>query len=250
MARLYDDEKERQRQALSALGSEAGGGGASMSSSSPGGGMGGGGGGGQVGTGFVNWDTYLGLNQGAGQQMGQGLVSDISAQGEGVKSGLGSLSEQATSQVQAGGLGSGYKGPTSLQEVNPTLYGNLQSQASEVGSKARAAGGEGLGTLIRQQYAPGQAYSGGQQAFDAFLAGATTGNELRGLGNKYGDFGSAFTGAENQLAGQVATARGAKPPVSGVAAPETRAERLEATEERKKDRIKMRSDPTGIRGSY
>lgn len=243
MARLFnDDEKERQRQALSALGSEAGGGGASMSSSSSGGSMGGGGGGGQVGTGVVNWDTYLGLNRGAGEQMGQGLVSDISTKGEGVKAGINQLSQEGASQVQAGGLGSAYSGPTSLQQVNPTLYGNLQSQASDVGAKARAAGGEGLGTLIREQYAPGQAYSGGQQAFDAFLTGATTGNELRGLGNKYGDFGSAFTGAEQDFAGQVDKARESTPE-SQPATPKPDADELRRR--RRQMGVDVRTNPTG-----
>lgn len=245
MARLFDDdEKERQRQALSALGSEAGGGGASMSSSSSGGSMGGGGGG-QVGTGFVNWDTYLGLNRGAGEQMGQGLVSDISQKGEGVKAGINQLSQEGASQVQAGGLGSAYSGPTSLQQVNPTAYGNLQSQASDVGSKARAAGGEGLGTLLREQYAPGQAYSGGQQAFDAFLTGATTGNELRGLGNKYGDFGSAFTGAEEAFSGQVDKARSTTAATPAAPAESPQDEGADFRRRRRQEGVDRRTNPTG-----
>lgn len=150
-----------------------------------------------VGTGFVNLQTYLDLNRGAGQQMAEGVASGIESQGQGVMSGLQELQGDYRMDVGRGT----YSGAPSLAAYSPDKWNSLTKQAGDVSARARTAGSGGVGTLIAEQAGRGGGYSSGMQGLDAFLAGAAGGNRLRATGNAFGGLDKRLTGAEAGAAG-------------------------------------------------
>lgn len=121
------------------------------------------------GTGFVNLQTYLGLNQAGADSMGRGLGQDINRQGEQLLTGINSAAAAARAQAQAGvpGAGGTYSGPGSFET------GALSAQVAEAQRAAMAAQDQtGRAELLAQKYGPNT--WGGSQ-LDSALAGAGRG---------------------------------------------------------------------------
>lgn len=137
------------------------------------------------GTGFINPQTILGLNRGAGAALAENVAGGLDTQAEGVRGALRDLSSQ---QYGPGGAGQ---------------YGALQRQAGDIEARGRMAPTfSGVGTLIGQEAGRQGPYSSGMQSFDAFLAQAAGGDRLQragmgtqGLGR---EVAQAQTAAENR----------------------------------------------------
>jgi hypothetical protein len=119
------------------------------------------------GTGFVNLQSYLGANYGAGQGMAQHVAGETARQGD---------AERAALQ----GLAAGQMVP-----------GELAGRAQDTAARARLAapGGGGLGAVLGQDYGQTGPYTSGMSGFDAFLAGGAGGKTLQASGNAYGGLG-------------------------------------------------------------
>lgn len=115
----------------------------------------------QHGTGFVNLQSYLGANYGAGQGMAEHVA--------------GETERQATAEMSAlSGLAAGQMVP-----------GQLAGQVQDTAARARltAPGGGGLGAVLGQDYGATGPYTSGQQGFDSFLTGAAGGKTLQQSAN-------------------------------------------------------------------
>lgn len=162
-----------------------------------------------TGSGFVNLQTVLGLNQGQGAQLANGLAGDVSSAGQGVQNAIGGYGADARKI-----------GAADFQSFDPARYGQIQQRATRVASNARALGSfGGEEAALAQKYAPGSSggYTGGQQGMDAFLAGAEGAGQMQGAANAYGGLDQALG-----LAGQAYTPSSgaaiahARPKTSGI----------------------------------
>lgn len=160
---------------------------------------------------WVNLQDYLGLNQEAGQEMGQRLVGDVGADAQQAGSDIRSAQRKFGQQSRDGTLhgpldlsgtnlsysvedaqrlaGGGYQGPESLGEVNGDLYGQVKDAVSRVKNAQDSSmrGGE-----LAKVYG-GQAGSGpGGSGLDSFLTGQTSAAELSGLGDAWGGLQSTL----------------------------------------------------------
>lgn len=115
----------------------------------------------QAGTGHVNLDRYLGANQAGGKQMAERIAGGIESDAQGVQR-------------------------DALQAMQDPQWNALQQRAGGVAERARLAGGQGVGTLLANEYGRGGGYSSGMQGFDAFLAGNAGGNRLQDVSSRYG----------------------------------------------------------------
>lgn len=118
------------------------------------------------GTGYVNLERYLQLNQGAGQQMAGGIAGGLQHDADAYRTALGS----ARGDVREG----------------------MRGQGLDIASRARMAGdpaGYGVGTLLGQGKS---GYTTGERGLDAFLANAEGGNQLRQASGAYGHLGEVL----------------------------------------------------------
>jgi hypothetical protein len=173
-----------------------------------------------TGTGFVNLETYLGLNQGAGMGMADTLATGLEQDAAKVRQGVDALSGQfndaayagratpgsgataytgpaATAEQLAAAQGNtgakGYSGPTSLQALNGDQYAKLGVQASDVAARGRQAQSGDAGTLLQGQYGQGREYGTGARGLDSFLS--TTG----AAGDRLRQGGAATSSLEKYL---------------------------------------------------
>lgn len=171
-------------------------------------------------TGLINLQNFLDLNQSGGEQLGQRIaqgVNDKSTQAESQIQGLNTAFNQ---QAQAGtaaapdltGLSTEekkkklaeaaaatYKGPMSLEELEN--YGGVASATSDVARTGAGLGNEnGRAEAIRGTTSG--AYSGSQNAADAFLAGQSTGGKAALTGAQ-----TRASGLKGFLTGQTQTSR-------------------------------------------
>lgn len=131
---------------------------------------------GGVGTGFVNLQTYLGLNRGAGEQMAGAVGGELS---------------------------------------RSRLWGdraNPGTMPGEHAARINAAKGEGVGTLLQDVYGRGAGgYSSGQRGLDAVLTRAAGGNQLDAAAKQHG----AWLGYLGLPSGQPTGKAGAPQPTTG-----------------------------------
>ncbi|HUR93073.1 MAG TPA: hypothetical protein VMY76_00725 [Gemmatimonadales bacterium] len=171
-----------------------------------------------TGTGFVNLETYLGLNQGAGMGMANTLAGGLEQGAQQVRQGVDALSGQfddAARQGRAvagaqpytgpaanaeqlaaanGNTGArGYTGPASLQAMAGDQYTRLGAQASDVAARGRQAQSGDAGALLQGQYGQGREYGTGARGLDSFLT--TTG----GAGDRLRQGGAATNSLEKYL---------------------------------------------------
>ena len=155
--------------------------------------------GGQAGTGFVNLEQYLGLNQDAGAQMAGRVAGELKQTGN-------QLREEI--RYTPGGWGNASPG--------------LQTQVGDLKARARTASGADAGTLIADTYGKGGQYNTGMQGLDSFLANAAGGNEIRQtvngtenlesmLGIRPAGSGPVETGGGTRPGRDTETAGGARP---------------------------------------
>lgn len=179
---------------------------------------------------WVNLQTLLDLNRGAGEEMGNRVVQNVGEQANKAQRGISSATNRFDAASDAGTLGGpdanawnqssnmytadyarersgqGYGGPGSLSDVDDKLYG----QVADAVSKVKAAQDPTLsGGVISEAY-NGQVGSGaGGRALDAFLMGSTSSAQLSGLGDTYGGLMDTL-GAAEKSANERAAANTAK----------------------------------------
>ena len=122
------------------------------------------------GTGFVNLQTYLGLNQGGAQALGEGLGQQLGQQSRDARAAIDAAGMEAQNRVLAGipDPGGAYGGPNSFGEAADV--GMLTNQAAAADKAVAAAQTQsGRAELLAQKYGPGT--WGGSQ-LDSALAGA------------------------------------------------------------------------------
>ena len=121
------------------------------------------------GTGYVNLQQYLGLNQSGADALGQGLGQDLARQGEQAISSINGAAAAARNAANAGVTAPGgqYAGPGSFDT------GALSTQVAEAQRTASAAQDQtGRAELLAKKYGP-NTWGGGQ--LDSALAGAGRG---------------------------------------------------------------------------
>lgn len=169
------------------------------------------------GTGYTNLQTYLGLNQGAAQRMGNTLAGDVEAEGSKVSNNVNDAYAKFVEQSQKGTLDrpkapgnitsveaqrrsqQGYTGPVALGGAEGVNIGELMSSAATAQNKANAIGtNEGRQTLLSQKYGQGT-WGGG--ALDAALAGAGgAGGRLSAAQGSYGKLLSSLNATQQKAA--------------------------------------------------
>jgi len=155
------------------------------------------------GTGYVNLQSYLGANYGAGQGMAQHVAGETARQGD---------AERAALQGLAAG-----------QFVPGALAGQVQDTAAR--ARLAGPGGGGLGAVLAQDYGQQGPYTSGMQGFDAFLAGGAGGKVLQQSANAYGGLGGEVDAVNRAAAAYTPPAAspgapgGTPAPAGGTAAP-------------------------------
>lgn len=142
------------------------------------------------GTGFIGAGKYLNANRGAGTRMAGGLVGGLERDEDAFRTGLGGLRSDFRS-AQAHGA---KDAPKTLGEMPG--YADLARRAADVSIKARQAGTSG-GVAQQLQGRYGRTSAGGS-ALDGFLAQAEGGQQLSGLGARFGDLGKALGVADTE----------------------------------------------------
>lgn len=174
------------------------------------------------GTGYVNLQQYLGLNQGGAQALGQGLGQQVYQQGRDAQSAIDAAGMEARSQALAGvpNPGGAYSGPTGFGDTADV--GALTNQVAEAQKTARAAQDQsGRAQLLAQKYGPNT--WGGSQ-LDSALAGSGEGagqiaSAADGVGRLSQYLGNT-TSSVNQYIGQAKGTTNTPPPPPPVAASE------------------------------
>jgi hypothetical protein len=155
-----------------------------------------------TGTGFVNLQTYLGLNQDKAQQMAGQLAGGVAEKGEAAKQGQADLQAKFGADRDAS-VKSGEQsqwGRLSDQQQ----FGHVQQQSEQAAKQAnQLAGGFGQRQdLVNQQFGKGNNYTSGMGKFDNFLAGSGEG-QFAAAKDKYGGLAEALGVADTQSAQQM-----------------------------------------------
>lgn len=150
---------------------------------------------GRRGTGFINPQTYLGANMGAGQQMAQRLTGETARQGDAERAALANL---AQGQMVPGGLAQ-------------------RSQDTAARANLAAPQGGGLTSVLAGDYGGGSPYTSGMGAFDALLIGGAGGRMLQESANRYGGLGREVDAANKAAAAYVPPSAGAPAAIPGAA---------------------------------
>lgn len=171
-----------------------------------------------TGTGFINLETYLGLNKDAGMGMANTIAGGIEQDAGKVRQGVDALRDEfddaarvgravegvqpytgpaATAEQLAAAQGNtgakSYSGPASLQAMNGAQYAQLGAQASDVAARGRQAQSGDAGALLQSQYGQGREYGTGARGLDSFLT--TTG----AAGDRLRQGGAATNSLEKYL---------------------------------------------------
>lgn len=171
-----------------------------------------------TGTGFINLETYLGLNKDAGMGMANTIAGGIEQDAMKVRQGVDTLRDEfddaarvgravegvqpytgpaATAEQLAAAQGNtgarSYSGPTSLQGFGGDRYVKLGAQASDVAARGRQAQSGDAGALLQGQYGQGREYGTGARGLDSFLT--TTGP----AGDRLRQGGAATSSLEKYL---------------------------------------------------
>lgn len=173
------------------------------------------------GTGYVNLQQYLGLNQGGAQALGQGLGQQVYQQGRDAQNAIDAAGMEARNQALGGipNPGGAYSGPGSFGDAADV--GALTNQVAEAQKTARAAQDQsGRAELLAQKYGPNT--WGGSQ-LDSALAGAgggagQIGQAADGVGRLSQYLGNTTSGV-NQYIGQVKGTTNTPAPAAPTAAP-------------------------------
>lgn len=145
------------------------------------------------GTGYVNLESYMRANQGAGQGMANAIAGDVTAAGQKAQDEANAWRAQAAHSTAA-----------TAEGVNPNLLGQATRDAFDAQAQARAAGtAPGVGALLSDHYGKQGGYGSGMRGFDTFLTRSEGNGALEGLGSKYGALGSYVTGLGAGYAPQV-----------------------------------------------
>lgn len=168
---LYDDEKLRALMGLApptqSAAAPAPGGGAALApppAPPPG-----------TGSGFVNLDRVFGLNAAPAAQLGADVAGRVNAAGE------------AAQDAQRRYLAS-----NPFRTEGDKGVAAVTQQTADAAAQARLAAGPGLSTVLGGMYGRGGEYTSGQRGMDAFLAGQTAGDQLRGARNRFGGIDKAW----------------------------------------------------------
>lgn len=163
-------------------------------------------------TGWVNLQTYMGLNQGSGKQMATGLADTVEKKGQTFKQGLGTMQNTFNSDANAQAMGRQDIAKKSLSEMSG--YGTMAEDANKIGQEAKGLINFGTrqATLQEQQAKAGGDYNQGMGKYDSFLAGAAGGETLRKTADEYGGLSDALGLANKEsqeyAAGQQTRAEG------------------------------------------
>lgn len=174
----------------------------------------------QRGSGFVGLNQYLGLNQQAGQRLGEGLAQQVeqeggAAQGE-IDNTANLFRQQAGVGQQYGAIGSSPDAMRNVVQANTVLAGptalgdtsNLMQRAAGVEQRAQMVGSEaGRQALLGQQYGQGRTYGTGARMLDSALAGRGAGERLQQAGAGFGKLREYLGTAQKSAEGDAAGAR-------------------------------------------
>lgn len=216
------------------------------------------------GTGWVNFQRILGLNQGQAQAMGQQVAKSVGDQAKKSKDQLtgaqatfkeklkgaelpdaasfgaqaaaeGATTEQKGSIYTAAGAAAakakaGYTGPNSLGDVADTkaLGQSLNAAAGRVAGLNSTGG---LASALQSLY--GRTTTGGS-ALDAALAGAGGAQELAAVRGQYSDLGRLLPEAEAQAMKDVEAVKAMYNPASFLSVQEEIARQIKQEEDRRK----------------
>lgn len=173
-----------------------------------------------TGTGFVNLETYLGLNQGAGMGMADTLAGGIEQDAAGVRQGVDALSAGFNDAAYAGRATPGtgatpYKGPTSLAAFGGEQYAKLGAKASDVAARGRQAQSGDAGALLQGQYGQGREYGTGARGLDSFLTTTGAAGDRLRQGGAAGSSLEKYLGIADRQAGETVKAMSAPAPAAG-----------------------------------
>ena len=147
------------------------------------------------GTGWTNLSTYLDLNKGAAQGMGDTLAGKLETDGQGVQSGLEGLQQGFTDQLGKPDATSSLAGMDG--------WSDLVGRGLDVNAQANALGTMGgTNTLLNKQYGP-TSWGGGMLDAGLARAGGAGGrmeNARGGYGKLMERLGSANTDSIKQAA--------------------------------------------------
>lgn len=171
------------------------------------------------GTGFVNLQNYLGLNQGGAAALGNGLAQDVGMSQRNAQASIDAAGMEARNQALSGGVGGSYSGPQSFGDA--ANMGALQNQVADAQKQASAAATQvGRAELLAKKYGP-NTWGGGQ--LDAALAGAGGGsgalaNATGGAARLSEYLGNTASGV-NQFIGQQRSAQAPQQPTKTAPTP-------------------------------
>jgi len=153
---------------------------------------------GQRGSGFVGLQNYLGLNQQAGQRMGNELAQQVEQQGSAARGAIDTAAQDFRQRAgvgqQYGAIGSSPDAMRNVEQANrvlggPTQFGDtsaLALQAANAQRTAQMAGsGAGRQVLLAKQYGQGGNYTTGARMLDSALAGRGGGDRLQNAVGAY-----------------------------------------------------------------
>ncbi len=145
-------------------------------------------------SGWVNFQEYMGLNAGGGQQMASKLAGQVQKQGQQAKDDIGLAAHQATQRVHSSPWALSDEG--GLANTADTQLGDqLAGSAKEAATAAKDLNTEaGRAGMVRQTYSKLGTYTPGMSAFDLFLMG--NGND----GGQFAATADRFGGLETYLA--------------------------------------------------
>lgn len=196
---------------------------------------------------FVGFERYFNANRDAAAATGDKLAGGVESRGREASKGLASAEKSFNTRVADGAVtffgdegeeqarekAGGYRGPSSLDEVNG--FQQVAALGARAASEAQALGNDsGRQALLAQEFG---ATTQGGGALDSALTNATTGNRFQQLSSRYSGLRDSIEKARTQAstyADGVRTASGQAASEAGAYAGRLRDER-EAEEARRKD---------------
>lgn len=190
------------------------------------------------GTGFVNLQTYLGLNQGGAQALGEGLGQQVNQQARDARAAIDAAAMEAQNRALAGipNPGGTYGGPNSFGDAAD--MGALTNQAAQADKAAAAAQTQsGRAELLAQKHGPS---TWGASQLDSALAGAGGGAQAMaggpgGTQRLSAYLGNAATGVNNFISATRGTTNTPQPQPPSVQPPGTTSRPKPPYNQRKRD---------------
>jgi hypothetical protein len=157
---------------------------------------------------FVNLQDYLALNREAGGAMGQRVAGSVQGQvneaDAALKKAQGTFGQKAseganpftaagaTAESAKKAAGQTYKGPSSLEDVDPNLGSKVRDAVQRTSALKTPAGAFGE---LKKTYGAGQYAGGGMGALDTFLMQDSPEGSAALSGVTGGDLGEKYVGA-------------------------------------------------------